>query len=83
MTDDELSAEWVRVMTVRMEPENRMAQLAAVDAVVDELNARYESGRTKTLAVNPADAKKVADHLKSLVRQDDPGWFGPDKEIQA
>ena len=59
MTDDELSTEWVRVMVEEVEPKNRDAQLAAIDAVGDEINVRFEAGGVSALVITPEDALAV------------------------
>lgn len=79
MTDFELSAEWVRVMVVEVEPDNRDAQLAAIDAVWDEINLRYERGSVASLVITPEDALTVTKHLKRSIGEKDSGWFGPDE----
>ncbi len=77
MTGDELSSEWVRVMVEEVEPGNRDAQLAAIDAVGDELNVRYEKGSVSTLVITAEDALTVTKHLKSTIGAEDSDWFGP------
>ena len=77
MTDHELSAEWVRVMVVEVEPDNRDVQLAAIDAVREEINVRYENGSVKSLVITPEDALAVTEHLKRSIGENDSGWFGP------
>lgn len=76
MTDHELSAEWVRVMIVEVEPDNRDAQLAAIDAVGEEINVRYENGSVESLVITPEDALTVTKHLKRSIGEKDSGWFG-------
>ena len=76
LTDDELSAEWVAVMTAKVEPDNREAQLAAIDAVGEEVNSRYREGGSSSLVITPKDALAVADHLKRLIGAKDSDWFG-------
>lgn len=78
MTDDELSAEWVRVMVIELEPDNRDAQLAAIDAVTDEINVRYERGSVSSLVITPEDALTVTKHLKRTIGAKDSDWFGPE-----
>lgn len=80
MTDDELSAEWVRVMVAEVEPGNRQAQLAAIDAVADEVNARYQEANFLSLVITPEDALAVTEHLKRWIGAKDSDWFGPDQE---
>jgi hypothetical protein len=77
MTDDELSSEWVRVMVEQVEPDNREAQLAAIDAVGDEINVRYEKGIVSSLVITAEDALTVTKHLKRTIGATDSGWFGP------
>lgn len=83
MADDELSAEWVAVMTAEFEPGNRETQLAAIDAVAEELNSRYEQTRFASLAITPKDAKAVTDHLKRWIQASDSDWFGPGEEADV
>ena len=75
LTDEELSAEWVRAMTVPIDHEDRTAQLAAIDAVVSEINARYESGQSTSLIISPADALAVSEFLKSTITASGSGWY--------
>jgi hypothetical protein len=77
MTDDELSTEWVQVMVAVVEPDNRDAQLAAIDAVWDEINVRYENGSVSSLVITPEDALTVTKHLKNTIATKDSDWFGP------
>ena len=56
MADDELSAEWARVMVAEEEPGSRAAQLAAIDAVADEVNTRYHEASFSSLVITPEDA---------------------------
>lgn len=77
LTDDELSTEWVRVMVEEVEPQNREAQLAAIDAVGDEINVRYEKGMVSSLVITAEDALTVTKHLKRRIGATDSGWFGP------
>jgi hypothetical protein len=83
MTDDELSAEWVRVMTVGIDADTREAQLAAIDEVAHEVNIRYEQAGFGALVMTPKDAKAVADHLKRLIATDEAGWFGEDEDTEV
>ena len=80
MTDDELSSEWVRVMVEEVEPGNRDAQLAAIDAVGDEINVRYEMGSVSSLVITAEDALTVTKYLKSTIGAKDSDWFGPRSE---
>lgn len=80
MTNDELSAEWVRVMTVGIGADSRQAQLAAIDDVAYEVNVRYEQGGFDKLVMKPKDVKAVADHLKRLTATGEDGWFGQTDE---
>jgi hypothetical protein len=79
MADDELSAEWVQVMVAEVEPDNREAQLAAIDAVADEVNTRYQEGGFSLLVITPEDALAVTQHLKRWIGAKDSEWFGPDQ----
>ena len=83
MTDDELSTEWVRVMVEEVEPDNRQAQLAAIDAVGAEINLRYETGSVSSLVITPEDALTVTKHLKRMIGAKDSDWFGPEDEADA
>jgi hypothetical protein len=80
MTDDELSAQWVAVMTARVESGNREAQLAAIDAVAREVNSRYEEAGFSSLVITPKDALAVTEHLKRLIGAADTDWFGPEED---
>lgn len=80
MTDDELSTEWVRVMVEEVKPDNRDAQLAAIDAVGDEINVRYEAGRVSALVITPEDALTVTKHLKRTIGAKNSDWFGSKEE---
>lgn len=80
MTDDELSAEWVRVMTIGIEADSRQAQLAAIEDVAHEVNIRYEQTGFDQLVMTPEDAKAVANHLKRLTAADTDSWFGENEE---
>ena len=80
MTNDELSSEWVRVMTVGIDADSRQAQLAAIEAVAQEVNVRYEQTGFDQLVMTPEDAKAVADHLKRLTSEDGDGWFDESEE---
>lgn len=75
MTDDELSSEWVRVMTVGIDAATRQAQLSAIEDVAQEVNVRYEQTGFGQLVMTPEDAKAVADHLKRLTAEDGSSWF--------
>ena len=83
MTDDELSAEWVAVMTATVEPGNREAQLAAIEAVASEVNSRYEKASFLALVITPKDALAVTEHLKRLIGGIDEEWFGPDQADES
>ncbi|HXV70913.1 MAG TPA: hypothetical protein VEB69_05870 [Acidimicrobiia bacterium] len=76
MTDVELSSEWVRVMVEEVEPGNRDAQLAAIEAVGDEINERYEQGSVSSLVITARDALTVTKHLKSTIGAKASDWFG-------
>lgn len=80
MTDDELSSEWVRVMVEEVEPDNRDAQLEAIEAVGDEINERYEAGSVSSLVITPKDALTVTKHLKRTIGAKNSDWFGPEDE---
>ena len=80
MSDDELSSEWARVMTVGIDTDSRQAQLAAIEAVAQEVNVRYEQTGFNQLVMTPQDAKAVADHLKRLTAEDGNGWFDENEE---
>lgn len=80
MTDVELSSEWVRVMVEEVEPGNREAQLAAIEAVGDEINVRYEKGSVSSLVITAEDALTVTKHLKSTIGATDSDWYGPKGE---
>jgi hypothetical protein len=80
MADNELSAEWVRVMVAEVKPDNREAQLAAIDAVADEINTRYQEASFSSLVITPEDALAVTEHLKRWIGAKDSDWFGPDQE---
>lgn len=80
MTDDELSTEWVAVMTARVEPDNREAQLDRIDAVAEEVNSRYESASFTSLVITPKDALAVTEHLKRWIGVVDSDWFGPERD---
>ena len=80
MADDELSAEWVRVMVAEVEPNNREAQLAAIEAVADEVNNRYQAAQFLSLVITPEDALAVTAHLKRWIGAKDSEWFGQDQE---
>lgn len=83
MTDDELSAEWVSVMTARVEPANRQAQLASIEAVRDEINSRYEQANFSSLVITAEDALAVTEHLKKWIGVKKSDWFGPDQSEDA
>lgn len=83
MTDDELSTEWVRVMVEEVEPDNRDAQLAAIDAVGDEINVRYEAGSVSALVITPEDALTVTKHLKRTIGARNSDWYGPKEEEEG
>lgn len=76
MTDEELSKEWVAVMTTRIDPLKRESQLEAVDSVTHEINQRYEKGGFSDLIVSAKDAQTVTEHFKRLIRAGDVDWFG-------
>ena len=78
MSDDELSAEWVRVMTVGIDADTRQAQLSAIEDVTREVNLRYEQTGFDQLVMTPEDVKAVADHLKRLTADTD-SWFDENK----
>lgn len=80
MTDVELSSEWVRVMVEEVEPGNRDAQLAAIEAVGHEINERYEKGSVSSLVITAKDALTVTKHLKSTIGANDSDWFGRNGE---
>ena len=80
MTDAELSAEWVAVMTARVETDNREAQLDAIDAVAEEVNARYARTSFTSLVITPKDALAVTEHLKRWIGAVDSDWFGPEHD---
>jgi hypothetical protein len=80
MTDDELSSEWVRVMTVGIDTDSRQALLAAIEDVAQEVNVRYEQTGFDQLVMTPEDAKAVADHLKRLTGEDGDSWFEENEE---
>lgn len=83
MTDDELSAKWVAVMTATVEPGNREAQLAAIDAVAGEVNSRYEKASFSSLVITPKDALAVTEHLKRLIGGIDEERFGPEPDDEG
>lgn len=83
MSDDELSAEWVAVMTANAESGNREAQLAAVEAVAGEVNSRYERASFSSLVITAQDALAVTEHLKRLIGAADTDWFGPEKDAEV
>jgi len=76
MTDEELSREWVAVMTAQHDLDHREAQLEAIDSVNFEINERYETGGFSALIVSAKDAQKVTEHLKRLIGSGDVDWFG-------
>ena len=80
LTDQELSTEWVRVMVAEVEPDNRDAQLAAIDAVADEVNARYRKTDFLSLVITPEDALAVTEHLKRWIGAEDSDWYGSKDE---
>jgi hypothetical protein len=80
MTDDELSSEWVRVMTVGIHADTRQAQLAAIEDVAKEVNVRYEQTGFDQLVMTPEDAKAVAAHLKRLTAEEGDSWFDENEE---
>ncbi|MDX1467777.1 MAG: hypothetical protein R3258_00395 [Acidimicrobiia bacterium] len=75
MSDQELSAEWVRAMTVEIDPDNRTAQLATIDEVVAEINARSERAPSTSLIITPDDALAVSEYLKSTITAGGTGWY--------
>lgn len=75
MSDQELSTEWVRAMTVEIDPDNRAAQLAAIDEVVAEINARYERAPSTSLLITLDDALAVSKYLKSTIAAGGSGWY--------
>lgn len=81
MTDEELSKEWVAVMTRHGDPESRKSQLEAVDTVTHEINQRYERGGFSSLIVSAEDAQTVTEHFKRLIGAGEVDWFG-EKETE-
>jgi len=75
MTDDQLSAEWVRAMTVPIDRGDRRAQLAVIEEVAAEVNTRYEKAQFSSLVITAADAITVSEHMKKLIKADEVGWF--------
>lgn len=83
MTDEELSKEWVAVMTTRNDPQDRESQLAAVDSVTHEINQRYENGGFSSLIVSAKDARTVTEHFKTLIGAGEVDWFGEKETEEA
>ena len=75
MSDQELSTEWVRVMTVEIDSDSRTAQLDAIDEVVAEINARSERAPSTSLIITPRDALAVSDYLKNTITAGGSGWY--------
>ena len=67
-------------MVSDVEPDNRDAQLAAIDSVADEVNARYREANFMSLVITPEDALAVTKHLKRWIGAKDSDWFGPKDE---